>query len=122
MEETNPSISVTAEGDVLLVAFLQNELIELKYLDEAYETICRLIQDRTQPKIVLDMGNITYLSSSGLGMLVKLIKSLGKSGGRLCFANPCERLTEIFETASLDQIVSLCASTEEALAVLRDST
>ena len=122
MEESSPSISVTSDGDILIVAFLQDELIDLKYLDEAHDTISRLAQDRPQPKIVLDMANVTYLSSSGLGMLVKLIKLLGKSQGRMCFANLCERLAEIFETASLDKIVSLCASTEEAVATIRESS
>lgn len=122
MEEPTPSISITTEGDVLIVSFLQDELIDLQYLDQVHDTMIRLAHDRPDPKIVLDLANITYMSSTGLGMLVKLIKSVSQSGGKLCFANPCERLTEIFEAANLNKVVDICTGTEEAVAGFRDSS
>jgi hypothetical protein len=69
MQEPTPSISVITEGDILIVSFQQDELIDLNFLDQAHDTITRLIHDRIHPRIVLDLTSTTvalaFLPMSG---------------------------------------------------------
>ncbi|UCD75593.1 MAG: STAS domain-containing protein [Phycisphaerales bacterium] len=111
-----PSINVTSQDDLLIVAFTESDLIECKYLDRAREEIVRLAAGGPHARIVLDVGNVRYLSSTALGMLVQLIKTIKLSGGELRFANPNEQLADIFEVAHLSRVVEICDSVEEAVA------
>jgi anti-sigma B factor antagonist len=51
-------------------------------------------RDRT--KIVLDLGGVTYIDSSGVGMLVAKLKTLKESGGDMKLLNLNRRAETLF--------------------------
>src|SRR5579884_171326 len=66
------------------------------------------LADRPGPtRLLLDLGGVRFLSSSGLGLLVGLHKRLRAGGGSLavCGVNPDVR--EVFEVTRLDQVLDL---------------
>jgi anti-sigma B factor antagonist len=66
-------------------------------------------------KIVLDMRNVTYLDSAGLGMLVsKYLTACGK-GGSLKLVQPTVHSRYLFEITKLSTVFEIFESEDEAI-------
>ena len=79
MAESKLTIEERHAGDVTILA-LRGEML-LDDGDLAFRKQIHDLIDRGQTKVVLDLGGITYIDSSGVGMLVAKMKSLKEKGG-----------------------------------------
>jgi anti-anti-sigma factor len=62
----------------------------------------------TKPDVVLiNLQDITFMDSSGLGALVIALKKIRTIGGRLCICSINEQIRMLFELTSLDQIFEI---------------
>lgn len=68
--------------------------------------------------VVVDLGEVDWINSLGLGMLMVLYQEVAKAGGRTMFANPRERVTKILKATKLDRVLLTADSVEEAIAKL----
>jgi anti-anti-sigma factor len=64
--------------------------------------------------IVVDMGQISYISSRGLKVLVSAWRQARDAGGSLVLCGLSERLQEVFETVGFTQILHIFGTYEEA--------
>ena len=63
---------------------------------------------KEQPrKVVLDLSEIEFMDSSGLGLIMGRYALMQKLGGELTLKNPHERLVKIFTLAGLQRIVRI---------------
>lgn len=70
----------------------------------------------TEPAILLiDLGAIEFLDSSGLGVILNGWKLLHAQGGTLAVVSPQSRITKIFEITALNLSIGLFPTVEEAL-------
>lgn len=67
---------------------------------------------------ILDMSGVTFLSSMGIRMLVSASKTLSRRGARMVLLSPKGLVRESILSASLDQIIALVDSDEDAVRVL----
>ncbi len=115
MSEPNSRISVSTEGDVIIV-----ELTDRKILDEVSilhisEQLNALIIDKESPKLVVDFTNVAHLSSSALGMLITLHNQVREKNGKLALCNIRPEIFEIFAITRLNDIFTIKESRGEAL-------
>ena len=61
--------------------------------------------DAGTTKIVVDMGETTFLDSSGLGALIAGLKSARQAGGDLRVARPTPAVHSVFEMTNLDRVL-----------------
>ena len=66
-------------------------------------------------KIVLNMDNVTYIDSSGLGTLVASHESARMQGANMKLANLGSRFKEILQLTKLITVFDLCDSEEAAI-------
>lgn len=57
--------------------------------------------------IELDLSKVTYMDSSGLGLLVAFYKKVIKGNTSLKLINPSERMTRMFNITGLSQFVDI---------------
>ncbi len=74
-----------------------------------------LIEAAGPRKIVFNFGQVEYLSSSFVGILVALHKRLEATGGRLVLCGLRGQPAEVLETMRLTQLLHVCGEEEEAL-------
>ena len=65
-------------------------------------------------RVILDMGNIPWINSKGLGTLVMLFHSVKDQGGELVLARPVPDVMGMIEQASVDNIFKIFDSVIEA--------
>lgn len=76
-------------------------------VDKAYErTGCR--------HIIFDFSRVTFMDSSGIGMIIGRYKHTEKRGGILSIAGMNDELSRIYKISGLAKIVKCFASVEEA--------
>lgn len=65
-------------------------------------------------QVVVDLGRVEFLDSTGLGVLVGALKRLRVVDGELLLVCAQERLLKIFRITGLDRVFSLYDSVESA--------
>lgn len=116
MELTKDGI-VTAEAvdGVLVVNFSRGRIREEREILRILTELGKHIEAHEGSDVLINMENIEYLSSAGLGALVGLLKKSRKTNGnlRLCCLQPT--ILELFEVMRLTKIFELFDSYQEAL-------
>jgi anti-sigma B factor antagonist len=65
--------------------------------------------------VMLNMTEVTYIDSAGLGALVGVSLSARHQGRVITLVNPSKRLIELLTTARLHNVVKCCDSEAQAL-------
>jgi anti-anti-sigma factor len=76
-------------------------------LDAAQAPAAQTFLDATQGTVTLDCGGLEYISSAGLGVLLKTQKRLKASAGKLRLIGVNRHLQDIFLYSGFDQIFEI---------------
>lgn len=82
--------------------------------NEFRNTIIGLI-DEDKINIVLVLDKLSYINSSGLGILINLLKIAQKKGGDIKLTKLQGEIRELFSITSLDQVFSIYDDPDEAV-------
>jgi len=85
------------------------------------EEMKRLMQEGLQFAI-LDLQEVEYAASIGLGLLAYTLQSLHEAGGEMVLINVGPFLMKLFRTIQFDSIFNIADSVEEALTILSRNT
>lgn len=96
---------------------LRGSLINGMSLAAAEARVKSIIENGAK-KLVLDITQVTYADSSGLGMLVQVFGVAQKSGCKLRLAGANEKLKSLLHTTRLDTIFDMDQDAEVSLAKL----
>jgi anti-sigma B factor antagonist len=69
-----------------------------------------------QVGLVIDLSGVTFIDSTGIGVLVGALKRAREHGQSFVLASPQRRVRRIFEITGLLGVFSLCETVEEAIA------
>lgn len=67
------------------------------------EEICR----RRPKRVILDLGSIDFMDSSGLGLVMGRYALIRKMNGDLILRNPSQRVKKIFDLSGLDRMIHM---------------
>lgn len=115
MREVNPKLNVTTEGDVSIVQFTDQKLLDEMSIMRIGEQLNVLVVEAKQPKVVLDFTNVGHMSSSALGMLITLHKRIRERDGHLRLACIQPTIYEVFVITRLNEIFQICQTRQDAL-------
>ena len=71
------------------------------------------------PRVVVDLNEVDYIDSGGLGILVGLWVSARNKGGELKLVSPTQRIKELLRRTSLAKIFRVYGNNDEAVAAFR---
>jgi anti-anti-sigma factor len=84
------------------------------------EAFSKAIVDRSS-HIIVDLGEVAFVSSAGLAMLLVKGKMLRKGGGNLAIASASNRVHEVLMLAGFQDLFSIYPTLDEALSSLEKS-
>ena len=92
----------------------RNEIMRYPFDPQAIPTdLNDIIEEgftRGRTRVVLDMGNIPWINSKGLGTLIMLYHAVKDHGGALVLAKPVPDVARLIETATKDKIFEIFES------------
>ena len=101
------------KGDVLVVA-LSGKVIGGPELMEVKDVFQKAV-DQEKHKVLLDLGRVSWMDSSGLGVIVSGHTTLTRAGGALRILNATKKIHELFIITKLITIFETFTDEQEAL-------
>ncbi len=71
--------------------------------------------NRGERKILLDLGDVSYIDSMGVGELADFYTRLTNAGGRLKLVNVSKPVRDLFRTVRLDTVLEIHSNTADAV-------
>lgn len=102
-------------GDVTVVNFKDRKILDEQNIQIIGEQLFSLVDEAGRRKILLNFGNVEYLSSAALGKLITLNKKLQGVGGRLILCNIDPQIYEVFEITKLNKLFNIHKEEQAAL-------
>jgi anti-sigma B factor antagonist len=101
IDENTQALDLEGEVDVYTAPLLRQEI-----MDQV---------DGGVKNLLVNLQQVEYLDSTGLGILIGGVKRLKEQGGSLRLVGPSARITRIFEITGLNKIFDVYPSEGEAL-------
>jgi len=108
-------IEQRTSGDVAIVA-ISGDITLSKGGDVLLKDKIQSLLQQGHRKIVLDMGNVSYVDSAGLGQLVQVYATTSHLGGSLKLLNLTKRLRDLLVLTKLLTVFDAYDSESEAVA------
>jgi anti-sigma B factor antagonist len=116
MAAVKPMISVEYAGNATIVRFTDEKILEEKDIKALQESILPIIESASgRINLVLDFGNVRFLSSAVLGLLIRISKRIYECEGQLKLCNISPKIYEIFKITRLTKTFDICESIEDAI-------
>jgi anti-anti-sigma factor len=108
--------TVTQSGPVVTISLIGQlwNKDELKELDNDLS----LYASRDTRTIVIDVSRLSFISSQGLGLLVRGFARLKEMGIRMFLSNPRDSVLEVIELSGFDLFMTVARTEQELLEAL----
>ncbi len=86
-------------------------------INSALQFHTRLLEEcaASVPHIVIDLGGLTFMDSTGIGTLLEIMRRQTRAGGRLSLVKLTDLIANVFEVTKMNQVFSIYTTEEEAL-------
>ena len=113
----NMDISVSTVDNVIVLQ-LQGDLIG----ENSGAAIIGIVSDEMNEKVTacaINLSDIRYMNSSGLGVLITLLTKFKNKGGKVTLINPSDQIEKLLQITRLNEVFSIAESEEEAINELK---
>lgn len=114
MATIKPGISVEYFGNATIMRFTDEKILEEQDIKALQESIMSVIEQAERINLILDFGNVRFLSSAVLGLLIRVSKRIYESEGQLGLCNINPKIYEIFKITRLTKTFDIYDSVESA--------
>jgi anti-anti-sigma factor len=83
---------------------------------EAFNGHCDRVASTRPRCVILELRDLTFISSAGIGALLKLHRRVQEYGGKVCVSDLRPEVRSVFELARLDKIFPVFSSLNDGLA------
>jgi anti-sigma B factor antagonist len=105
-------MKIEQSGDIVLVSFT-NDHLDASNNPEFKRIIVPVIEKAD--KVVLDMSDVRFVDSSGLGSILSCLRTLHEKNGELRICCVSKPVRVLFELVRLHKIVDISETREEAI-------
>ena len=90
-------------GDRLVISM--NAELDHHLADEMRDVIDTIIEERGVRHLIFDFSKISFMDSSGIGVIIGRCRNMGYFGGEVVAQNLNERVQKIFTISGLHKII-----------------
>ncbi len=114
MAEIKPRISVEYSENATIVTFTGEKILDETDIQALQESIMSVVEQAENINLILDFGNVRFLSSAVLGLLIRVSKRIYERDGQLKLCNISPKIYEIFKITRLNKIFDIYKDVESA--------
>ncbi len=109
-------IQAAKKDAIHMVAFKDKKILDDTALDEIRTELTQLLANASGPDVLLDFGNVEFMSSAMLGLLGQLHRKITVAKGRLKMCSIRPEIFQVFKLTNLDKLFSIHKDAPTALA------
>lgn len=115
MGEINPKIAVEYIHNAAVVTLTDQKILEEIEIHALENSIIPLVERKQGINLVLDFSRVEFLSSSALGLLIRVSKKIYESNGQLRLCAISDSIMQVFRITRLDKIFMILPDCQQAL-------
>ena len=100
---------------VTVVSFVDRKILDAANIQELGEELFSLVDSDGVRLMLIDFGNVEFLSSAALNKLIVLEKKVNTNSGQLRLCNLKPEIQEVFVITRLNQLFEIKDTTDDAL-------
>ena len=89
--------------------------IDLYNANELKEKVNMSTDRAASSNVIIDLKDVEYIDSTGLGILIGIKRRVNEKGGRLILVLYSDRINKLFEITGLNKIFTISRSFESAV-------
>ena len=90
------------QGDVTIIRFIKNRIFDSGTIQQLGDSFVRIVDEEGASKLVVNLGEVSFLSSAALNRLILLKKKVQQQDGELKLVELKPEIQRIFEISRLD--------------------
>ena len=114
MKELKIEESAAKAGECDVKVLRLEGYVDAHTFTEFEEELTRLVEGG-QYHLLLDLEKLTYINSTGLGLLMATFRQVRQHGGDLVIAKMSDKITNIFNLLGFSRLISTYPTEQEAL-------
>jgi anti-sigma B factor antagonist len=118
MTSSQPRVSVEYGEDATIITFTDEKILGERDILELQESLMGVVEQAEKINLILDFSAVKFLSSTVLGLLIRVSKKVYERDGQLRFCNISPRIYEIFKITRLTKIFDIYPDRTSAAASL----
>ncbi len=92
-----------------LTAYLSGELDQHE-ARAAMRSLDELLDAYLPRDLVLDLGELHFMDSSGIALMIRLSRRMKTMGGRMWIENPAKQPKRVIDAAGIDRLIPVAAN------------
>ncbi len=121
MNSTSPNMSIEFRGQVVVATLTDDKILDETQLQALEGSFLPLIEQNEKIQLIVDFSNVQFLTSSVLGLLIRVSKKVYETDGKLRLCSIAPKILEIFKITRLDKIFEIYPDVDEAMIGLKKS-
>lgn len=110
-----PTKVISRKTDSVRIIKITGRLDPGDNADQLYEMVQRFVEE-DEIDFLIDLRSVTYISSTGVGSLIKSYRSVLKQKGHVKLLSPSQSVRNILAISKLDGVFEIFSDESEALA------
>ncbi|GFI62274.1 anti-sigma F factor antagonist [Clostridiales bacterium] len=94
--------------------------IDHSFAEEARRLTERELYSSGADSLIIDMSNVSFMDSSGIGFIIGRYKTVSALGGILCIACPSKAADRILSISGIYRIIHSYVSVDDALLAINE--
>jgi anti-sigma B factor antagonist len=115
MNQAEPKISIEYKGKVTIAILTEEKILQEVDIQGLENSIMALIEQVSGINLIINFCNVKFLTSSALGLLIRVLRKMHGTGGKLKLCSIDPRIFEVFMITRLDEVFEIYDSQEEAV-------
>ncbi len=107
MDHVHPKIGIEYVKKATIATLTDEKILDEADIQALEDSIMPLIESTEEIKLVLDFSNVEFLTSSVLGLLIRISKKVYESKGLLMLCGINSKILEIFKITRLDKVFDI---------------
>ena len=107
-----------SQQEGIVVFHLKGRLMDQQQADRLMTALNKEV-DAGHSSVVLDMGDLQYMNSTGLNILINVLTRTRNAGGDSLIARVSSSVRQLFVVTKLDSVFIITATVEEAVSKLK---
>src|SRR6185437_11807104 len=102
-------------GDIAVVNFVDKKILDEQNIQMIGDDLFRLVDELGRRKVLLNFGNVEFMSSAALGKLITLHRKLQAVQGKLVLCKIAKDILDVFKITKLDRILTITTDEQSGL-------
>jgi anti-sigma B factor antagonist len=90
--------------DNLIISFNQMNKLNVLNCDIIKDELFKVLDRKEDQQITIDLGNITFIDSSGFSLIIDINKHAARQGKHIFFTNLSEEVSELVQLMNLQNL------------------